>query len=383
MEELKKKIPIAYYTGDLGFFKHILSALYFLDVRVIAWQDVIEKCRNSIIDVLIVDENFFYKDRHDPTRKYKIHFDQLVELLNQNRIGSLLIYNHHVMQVEKERLQKIDEIAKNMKISLMACGEYDFDLKNIKVKNQDIFEIMLHNPYVKALSMMLSRRRKPEKDFMLSVVVKDEFRKKVVDELLDTDVSIISGSRSKSEILFKKIDDVAKVFLKKLHDFELKDYNYDYAVDTIIKVFANGPPNFDLYEKYLCELVIETSNTGPWHLTEKTYRPIAFGIPIIFLGHKPMFDHLIKYGYQLHDDNFYVHWHSDISLEQKIVHLKSFLQSLKNDDSRKKLVDTASHNYGLFWNNRRFNHMDIQYDFFYDFFGEDVILKEAYNLFNF
>jgi len=381
MEPLKKLLPVVYYSGELGFFGSILSDLYFLNIRKIEWQKVIEKCKDSIVDILVIDEEFFYKDELDRKGKYKIQFDQLVELLEQNRIGSLLIYNHHCMKVEKKKLQKIDEIAKNMKISLMVCGEYDFDLKNIKVKNTDVFEIQLHHPYVKALSMMLSKRRKPEKDFMLSVVAKDEFRKKVVDGLLDTDVSIISNNTS--DFLAKKVDDVAKVFLKKLHDFQLKDYDYNKAVHFTIEIFNNGPPNFDLYEKYLCELVIETSNNGPWHLTEKTYRPIAFGIPIIFLGHKPMFDHLIKNGYQFHDDNFYVHWHGNITLEQKIVHLKSFLKSLKNNDSRKKLVDTASHNYGLFWNNRQFNHMDTQYDCFYDFFGEDVILKEAYSLFNF
>lgn len=380
MEQLKK-IPIVYYSGDLGFFKGILSSFYFLDIRVIKWEDVMEKCKNSIIETLVLEENFFYKDSLDRTGKYRIQFEQLVSLLNQNCIGSLMIYNHHCMQVEKEKLQKIDEIAKHMKISMLVCGEYDFDLKNIKIKNQDVFEIMLNSHWVKALSMMLLKKRKPQVDFMLSTVVKDEFRKEIVNGLLPTDVTIVSNNSS--TFLYKKIEDVRKTFFKKLGDFQLVDYDHNKIADGLITIFGNGPPNFDLYEKHLCELVIETSNAGPWHLTEKTYRPIAFGIPIIFLGHKPMFDHLVKKGYQFHDNNFYVYWHSEIPLQQKINYLKSFLQSLKNDESRKKLLETASYNYSLFWNNIKFNHLDAQYNFFNDFFGDDVILEEAYDIFNF
>ena len=380
MEQLKK-IPIVYYSGELGFFKGILSSLYFLDIRAIKWEDVMEKCKNSIIETLVLDENFFYKNSSDRTGKYRIQFDQLVALLNKNCIGSLMIYNHHPMLMEKEKLKKIDEIAKHMKISMLVCGEYDFDLKNIKIKNQDTWEIGLHSHWVKALSMMLLKKRKPQVDFMLSTTLKDEFRKEIVNGLSHTDVNIVANN--KSEFLWKKIEDVSKGFLKKLGDFQLVDYDHNTIVKSLITIFGNGPPNFDLYEKHLCELVIETANAGSWHLTEKTYRPIAFGIPIIFLGHKPMFDCLVKKGYQFHDNNFYVHWHSDIPLQQKINYLKFFLQSLKNDESRKKLLETASHNYSLYWNHIKFNHLEEQYNFFNDFFGDDFILKEVYDIFNF
>lgn len=378
-----KKIPTVYYCGDLGYFGQLLRPLYFLAVKMLKWEDFVEKCKNSVVDTLAIDENFLYDKITDRRGINRRRFDQLVELINQNRIRSLLIYIHHPMSMEKEKLLKINELGKHIKISMLTCGGFDFDLKNIKIKNQEVFEIKFHRDRVKALSVMLLRKRKPQLDFMLSTVVKDEFRKEIVNGLLDKDVNIVSNKTSGE--LFEKIENTRKTLLKKLDNFQSLNYDHKSIVDELITVFGNGPPNFNLYEKYLCELVIETSNSGPWHLTEKTYRPIAFGIPIIFLGHKPMFDTLVKNGYQFHDNdnNFYTHWHSNISLQEKISYLKSFLQSLKNNESRKKLLETASHNYSLFWNNRPFNYMNEQLDFFYDFFGDDVIIEEAYNLLNY
>lgn len=378
-----KKIPIVYYSGDLGFFTQLLRPHYFLDVRVIKWEDFVEKCKNSVIEALAVDENFFYKDIPNRTNINKRRFDQLVELLNQNQIQSLLIYIHHPMHMDKEKLLKINEFGKRIKISMLTFGKFNFDLKNIKVKNQEVFEIMFHSHRIKALSIMLLKKRKPQLDFMLSTVPKDEFRKEIVNGLLDTDVNIVSNKTSGG--LREKIEDVKKTFLQKLDNFQSLNYDHKAIVDELISVFANGPPNFNLYENYLCELVIETSNSDNWHLTEKTFRPIAFGIPIIFLGDKVMFDTLVKNGYRFHDNdhNFYIHWHSDISLQKKVSHLKSFLKSLKNNENRKKLLEIASYNYNLYWKNRPFDYGNAQLEFFNDFFGDDVIIEEVYDLFNF
>ena len=148
--------------------------------------------------------------------------------------------------------------------------------------------------------------------------------------------------------------------------------------------FANGLPNFKIYEQVFCEIVLETRNQGNWHFSEKTFRPISLGIPMVHLGHKPMYDKLLEYGYHLYDNNFYQQWHKHIELEEKLPYLEKFLTHINSSESaQKQMEQTAQHNYQHFWNHRKlyfYTHMNHTFE---SIFGGNNLVHDIYNEMNF
>jgi hypothetical protein len=141
-----------------------------------------------------------------------------------------------------------------------------------------------------------------------------------------------------------------------------------------------GTPNFSAYEKSFCEIVIESTN-GNFDrtfrskfsdLSEKTYRPIALGVPFVFLGAEKMFNKLIQDGYQLlDDDDFYKKWHNASTLQTGISHLIVFLKKIITDKSLKQRLESmAKHNYNNFWINRKLQHRKHNLQVCRECFGE-------------
>ena len=143
--------------------------------------------------------------------------------------------------------------------------------------------------------------------------------------------------------------------------------------------FGNGLPNFKMYEQAFCELILETRNAGSWHFTEKTFRPIAMGIPVVHLGHKPIHARLLAMGYRLYDNGFYQQWHTETALEKKLPYLESFLTHIKNDKSAQaQMEQIAQHNYQHFWNQRKLHYYTHIQQVFDSIAGENTLTHKIY-----
>jgi hypothetical protein len=112
---------------------------------------------------------------------------------------------------------------------------------------------------------------------------------------------------------------------------------------------------FDQSAESLLYLVTETVATGRrHHLTEKTFKPIALGMPFIIVGTQGSLKYLRSYGFKTFDDLWdesYDDEPDDHKRIEKIAEVLKLLESLGED--RQAIFDTAwpiiEHNWNHFY----------------------------------
>ena len=113
---------------------------------------------------------------------------------------------------------------------------------------------------------------------------------------------------------------------------------------------------FDESAESLLYLVTETVATGRrWHLTEKTFKPIALGMPFVIVGTKGSLEYLRSYGFRTFGDIWdesYDDADDDVRIE-KIAKLLKELDNLSVDQKQKTFEsarDIIEHNWNHFYN---------------------------------
>ena len=113
---------------------------------------------------------------------------------------------------------------------------------------------------------------------------------------------------------------------------------------------------FDESAESLLYLVTETVATGRrWHLTEKTFKPIAMGMPFVVVGTRGSLEYLRSYGFRTFGDVWdesYDEADDDIRIE-KIAKLLKDLDDLPSDQKQKVFEsshDVIEHNWNHFYN---------------------------------
>jgi hypothetical protein len=102
--------------------------------------------------------------------------------------------------------------------------------------------------------------------------------------------------------------------------------------------------------------VTETVATGRrWHLTEKTFKPIALGMPFVIVGTRGSLEYLRSYGFRTFGDVWdesYDDADDDVRIE-KIANLLKELDDL-SVDQKQKIFESAhiviEHNWNHFYN---------------------------------
>ncbi len=112
---------------------------------------------------------------------------------------------------------------------------------------------------------------------------------------------------------------------------------------------------FDESAESLLYLVTETVATGQrHHLTEKTFKPIALGMPFVIVGTKGSLEYLRSYGFRTFDsiwDESYDQAEDDVRIER----IASLLRSLDelSDEAKQELFEAAhqviEHNWNHFY----------------------------------
>ena len=329
---------------------------------------------NSLTDAhavkdLVVYENFV-----------KVHGELLRKTVMSGVVSQLTIIKNHPFGLSDEIMDSLDSLALNKKINIIVNGHYTKQYENLSIYNVDTFEYCMNHDFILGLSTILATRRDPSDKILLQVVPSDDFRKTVVNALYNSAIQeYIQGPNKEHNNSSNKLYTRADNFLLEIE----KDYGPGMHVDAI-GTFGNGLPNMEMYESVMCEIVLETQNHGPWHFTEKTFRPIALGVPIVHLGHKPIYEKLLEYGYQHYDHDFYEMWHSQMPLDQKLGRLSQFLKHMIDSDSAKlKMEQIAKHNYENFWTRRKMCNKLNDKRIVDDVFGEVGIENKIYRRLNF
>ena len=156
------------------------------------------------------------------------------------------------------------------------------------------------------------------------------------------------------------IHDAIKPLIPKYPDIESV-----FAAQTLPINFANETNHpmhscwlslFDESAESLLYLVTETVATGRrWHLTEKTFKPIALGMPFVIVGTQGSLEYLRSYGFRTFGhiwDESYDQADDSIRLE-KIAKLLKELDDLSITDKQKMFeaaYEVVEHNWNHFYN---------------------------------
>lgn len=305
------------------------------------------------------------------------HEQILVNLLEQGCVESLTIFNYHPFKLSDECMMRLDGLAKTQTVNIIVNGHYVKKYENMNIYNQEVVEHSISHYFTLLLSNILKKKRNPSSIFALQTVFKDDFRRTVGNFIQNS--SIAKNILQLPPMASKGLYNLSADFIKKV-EVEHGPGQHIHALQS----FGNGLPNFKTYESAFCEIVLETRNSGHWHFTEKTFRPIVMCIPMVHLGHGPMYNRLLEYGYRFYDYNFYETWHSDMPLENKLPCLENFLSHIRdNVSSQKQMEEIAEHNYKHFWNERKLYYYKNIDDAFENIFGANRSINKIYDQLNF
>ena len=355
------------YSVDLpDYVKQFCGDFGGIQIETLTLSQLLDLGKLREIEYLIIYEQFVL-----------YHEQILVNLLEQGRVGSLTIYNNHPFILSDESMMRLDSLAKTHTVDIIVNGYYDKEYKNINIHHTDTWEHMISHSFTLLLSQILKKKRNPSSVFALQTVFKDNFRR-TVGNFIQTS-SIAKNILKLPSMASKGLYNLSADFIKKVEG----EHGPGQHIHSL-QSFGNGLPNFKTYESAFCEIVLETRNSGHWHFTEKTFRPIALGIPIVHLGHGPIYNRLLEYGYRFYDYNFYETWHSDMPLENKLPFLENFLSHIRdNVSSQKQMEEIAEHNYKHFWNERKLRYYKNINDVFENIFGTNRSINKIYDQLNF
>jgi hypothetical protein len=149
--------------------------------------------------------------------------------------------------------------------------------------------------------------------------------------------------------LTKKYSDIKTVF-------SAESLPINFAGETDHPMHSCWLSLFDECAESLLYLVTETVATGRrHHLTEKTFKPIALGMPFVIVGTRGSLEYLRSYGFRTFEgiwDESYDQTDDDVRIER----IASLLQSLDNlsVDVKQELFNAAheviEHNWNHFYN---------------------------------
>lgn len=306
------------------------------------------------------------------------NYETVFETMNKNGINEVVIFIYHVYMFDKAFLEKIDRLSAGKKVSLICMSFAPSGLENIKTYYYDLFEHVISHDFNYLLAIKMKKKRDPVLDFMFLVNTKTEFRRKLKDALY---YSGILANSFVGKNATKKFDDMDFVGKQKAI---LEQIDRNSSISHALNSWGILP-NLEAYEKVFCDIVVESESINEYaDLSEKTYRPIALGIPFVFLGSKTMYDKLLRDGYKIHDyDHFYEHWYSDNTFDEKISYLVNFLKIIKNTSSvRESMEQTARHNLNNFWVQRKLDYRTKNYEILSECF-DGTAVDEIYDSLNF
>jgi hypothetical protein len=353
-----KKVPAVDCPSYVKDWINKWSGLEFEDVTLKQIAEIKPK-------TFLIDEDSILKN-----------MDEVFHVMEKNCINEMVIHALHIYKFNHDTLDRLDRLAAGKKVHLISMSYLLRDFDNIISYSHDMIEHGISHDFNYILSERLQNRREPHLDFIFIVNVKNQFRTDISNALIQSGTLRNSFVRNGGQDRFAQVRGKQSQLLEYLG----KEMPGNMCMDALRSWYAL--PDFQAYEQAFCDIVVEsanghldtTQNSRFSDLSEKTYRPIALGVPFVFLGSKEMFYKLCNDGYHIIDDgNFYNKWHGSENLKTALPHLINFLEKIVVDKVlRNKLLSMARHNYKNFWTYRKLDHRKHNEKICRECFGETV-----------
>jgi hypothetical protein len=105
------------------------------------------------------------------------------------------------------------------------------------------------------------------------------------------------------------------------------------------------------YDNTYSSLVIESKQTGPMFITEKTYKPLAFYHPFQIIGPNGILKELKRLGFETYENLFDESYDIIENLNQRLEIIINNLQSIELSDYNALTKEKMQHNHDRFFNN--------------------------------
>lgn len=307
--------------------------------------------------------------------------------IQKHNIRKIIILLFDVFYVPESMWPELDSLMEGRECHLICNCWAPTQYKNLIGHVRNNQETEMYDPFVYNLALVFQHKRKlPIKDFFVSVVLKNFFRITVFNAIKEA--GILENSFVKTNTLSQNGTSASYGELDRPWDQYDKNLFRDVKNATIDDHYINGlkalqgpgTPIFPAYEQCFCEIVFESRVSGISDITEKTYRPMMLGVPIVFLGSEIMYKKLQDDGYILTGKEFYNKWYAETDIKDKCSHLKDFLKQIVSDQhTRNAMSKAAEHNFKNFWLSRPLENRKIHLDLLNQCFGEDNLLNQIYN----
>lgn len=274
-----------------------------------------------------------------------------IDLINNAQQKNVLIIDHHFQK--HVVLQHLDELIEENRLTILGIQETINLYSKIKCYAMNSSELWCHHDFIYYMIKKWHKERQPVEEslFLFMPATKDLERQKFIDEIksnLGKDILELPILSTKE--LYKKRDEL---------DSWIKD---TFNGSNMLGGFGNGTPRFDLYDRTFAEIVVETVYDTPTvHISEKTWRPIACGVPCILILNPANIHYIRSLGYQLYPTDFYDKLSRITDIKQAIQSLLELSIRLKqNDILKEKFKETAVTNYKKFWEVKSYWEMGLE-----------------------
>lgn len=273
--------------------------------------------------------------------------------LTDNTIETLVVFNDHPYLFTPEVMSNINSLSCVDRLRIFCQGYWSDRQKYSKIVSTHVnfHEHFFSHHFIFQLSRELVKRRKPIKDFLWYTLPKDDYRKGLVQYFQHNDIlanSIVSF-RDQAKSFYAEADDRVEYLRNKYGEGQWENG---------IRCYGVGLPNMKAYEQCACEIVLESAESGSWLLSEKFFRPVGFGMPIVLLVGREIFEKIKEYGYRFYDhDDFYNRFQSAGDTVTKAKILEKFMEHIKKTNPA-EMWEVADYNYQHFWNHRKNTYYD-------------------------
>lgn len=263
-----------------------------------------------------------------------------IDLINNSKQKNVLVIDHHFQK--HFVLQHLNELVEENRLIILGVQEIINLYSKIKCHAMGSSELWCHHDFIYYMIKKWHKQRQPiqESLFLFMPAVKDLERQRFIDEI---------KNNLRGELLELQIA-TARELYKKRDELDSWIKN-TFGGANMLGGFGNGTPRFDLYDRVFAEIVVETVYDTPTvHITEKTWKPIACGVPCILILNSANIHYMRSLGYQLYPTDFYDKLSKITDTTQAVKLLLELSIRLKQDsDLKEKFEEMAVTNYKKFW----------------------------------
>lgn len=262
------------------------------------------------------------------------HFLSTIDDLKTENSYIFVIDHHYAWH---SHMTKLDNVTRDHKIIFLGTQHLAPIYQNIKCFSLGSSEDWCRHDFVKYLVDDWHETRRPmiEKKFLLLAAKSEMLSHR------DRNLAIDKIKLSLGDELLPRLEKNQTELMNDLRHFA-QWMQSKFGNQNLLGGFGNGLPRFDLYDKAEYEIVLETNYCSDTiHVSEKTWRPIASGMPAVFLLSGTNLNFLESIGYKLEPVSFYNNLRGVDKLEDAV---DVFLHH------RKELApQTSKHNFRQFW----------------------------------